>query len=151
MIIRSPRPEETPALSDLAFRSKGYWSYDDDFMEACRQELTITPAFLQTSHVFLAEEAGNILGFYRLSVDETGAELSDLFVDPAAIGKRVGKALWNHLMDTARSLSIDHFLIHSDPYAEGFYEKMGAVRIGDIPSTVFPDRRLPLMKKQVAP
>ncbi|MEJ8546313.1 GNAT family N-acetyltransferase [Brevibacillus borstelensis] len=150
MIIRSPRVEETPALSDLAFRSKAYWGYDAEFMEACRQELMIHPEFLQTCHVYLAEEAGKILGFYRLSIGEKEALLEDLFVDPAAIGRQVGKSLWNHLLDTARELKIDHFLIHSDPYAEGFYAKMGAIRIGGIPSTVIPGRQLPLMKMQVA-
>ena len=42
--IRLARREETHALSELAFLSKAYWGYDEDFMAACRAELTVTPA-----------------------------------------------------------------------------------------------------------
>ncbi|MEE8490728.1 MAG: hypothetical protein V3S60_03740 [Acidimicrobiia bacterium] len=34
--IRPARRDELDLLSDLALRSKGFWGYDDDFLEACR-------------------------------------------------------------------------------------------------------------------
>ena len=146
MIIRAVRPEETEALSDLAFRSKAYWGYDEAFMEACRKELTILPAHLSSCHLRAAEQDGVLLGFYRLSPREHEAELADFFVDPAAIGRQVGKKLWLHMLELARAQQIARVWIHSDPHAEGFYAKMGAVRAGDVRYTVFPDRELPLMK-----
>ena len=39
---RSAKPEEADALSALAFRSKAYWGYGAEFLEACRSELTLT-------------------------------------------------------------------------------------------------------------
>jgi hypothetical protein len=48
-----------------------------------------------------------------------------------------GKILWEHVLDTAKRLSINHFIIHSDPFAEEFYKKMGAEHIGETASTVF--------------
>ena len=36
--------------------------------------------------------------------------------------------------------------IQSDPYAEGFYLAMGAVRVGELESTVTPGRMLPLLR-----
>ena len=34
MTIRPPTKDELSGLSDLCFRSKGVWDYDDEFMEA---------------------------------------------------------------------------------------------------------------------
>lgn len=50
------------------------------------------------------------------------------------------------MLATAAELRLPRIRIHSDPHAEAFYVKMGAVRIGEIESTVFPDRKLPLME-----
>jgi hypothetical protein len=33
---------EGQLLSDLAFRSKAYWGYSSEFMEACQAELTVS-------------------------------------------------------------------------------------------------------------
>ncbi|WP_067619878.1 hypothetical protein [Alicyclobacillus acidiphilus] len=43
LIVRSADPSEAPVLTDIAFRSKAVWGYDDHFMEQCRDELTIRP------------------------------------------------------------------------------------------------------------
>lgn len=33
LVIRRARADEAGTLSELAFRSKAHWGYDDDFME----------------------------------------------------------------------------------------------------------------------
>jgi len=40
---------------------------------------------------------------------------------------------------------------HSDPYAVGFYERMGAEQIGATPSTAIPGRMIPKFRKTAAP
>ena len=40
LTIRAPTIDELPDLSDLCFRSKAVWGYDEEFMEACRGELS---------------------------------------------------------------------------------------------------------------
>ena len=37
-------------------------------------------------------------------------------------------------------------LFESDPFAEGFYRAMGAVRVGDVPSGSIPHRNLPVLR-----
>ena len=37
--VRAPTIDELSGLSDLRFRSKAVWGYDEDFMKACRGEL----------------------------------------------------------------------------------------------------------------
>ncbi|MFD2169773.1 GNAT family N-acetyltransferase [Tumebacillus lipolyticus] len=147
--IRKARLEEASQLSDLSFRSKAHWGYSEEFMEACRQDLTITPAYLSEVHVFVAEDEGEIKGFFGLEREEDRCLLNYLFVLPAAIGQGYGRALWCKMMEVAKELGVRTVQIHSDPYAEPFYLSMGAKRIGEIKSTVFAGRMLPLMEAGV--
>ena len=55
LIIRSASVDELPGLSDLCFRSKAVWGYDEKFMEACRRELSFDPQDLEQTHVAVAE------------------------------------------------------------------------------------------------
>jgi hypothetical protein len=55
MEIRRARPDETGVLSDLCFRSKQSNGYDDTFMAACRDELTVREADLRAGEYWVAE------------------------------------------------------------------------------------------------
>jgi len=114
-------------------------------MEACREALTLKPEDLLREQVWLAEDGGRITGYYVLSVAEQKGLLDALFVEPEWIGTGTGSALWRHMTDTAVRLGVGEVWIHSDPHAADFYRKMGAEQAGEVPSTVFPDRQLPLM------
>jgi GNAT superfamily N-acetyltransferase len=139
MELRPARPDEARLLSNLALRSKGHWGYNDSFLAACRHELTIRRGEMAARHVTVAEVDGVVAGHYTID----GAELGQLFVDPAHIGRGVGRALWTHAVDAARELGIDTLSIDSDPFAEGFYLAMGATRVGSVPSGSIPGRELP--------
>ena len=39
------------ALSDLSFRSKASNGYDADFMDACREELAVTPQIIADGEI----------------------------------------------------------------------------------------------------
>jgi GNAT superfamily N-acetyltransferase len=144
--IRGARPEEAALLSDICFRSKAYWGYDDTFMQAARHELTLTPVDILASHVFVAEHDAVPYGFYRLKHREAIAWLEDLFLDPPAIGRGIGRQLWQHAMALAVQLGCEAVELESDPFAEPFYVKMGARRIGQRESTIQAGRMLPLMR-----
>jgi GNAT superfamily N-acetyltransferase len=145
--IRRARPEEAGAISELAFRSKGHWGYDTAFLEASREDLTISPQEIASTPVYVHETGDGIAGFYTLLPHEDGtAELDDLFVDPAAIGQGVGRRLWEHAVALAREMGARELVFQSDPHAEGFYQAMGAERAGESESTVIPGRKLPLMR-----
>ena len=144
--IRRARPEEASALSALAWRSKAHWGYDAAFLEACRADLTLSVHDVATSLVYVLDDEQGVAGFYRLRGRGDDAELADLFVAPEAIGRGHGRRLWEHAVATARRLGYRRLVLQSDPHAEGFYRAMGAERAGESPSTVFPGRRLPLMR-----
>ena len=145
-MIRTAKAEENEELSSLAMRSKAHWNYDADFLEACRQNLTYTQQDISHHTVYVVEEMGQVVGFYRLETRENELELSDLFIEPSKIGQGHGKRLWDHALDQARQLGFHKMSIHSDPYAESFYLSKGAVRIGEVPSAAIPGRTIPLLE-----
>lgn len=145
--IRRARPAEADALSALALRSKAHWGYDADFLAACRDDLTLTADDIATSTVYVIDGEVSPLGFYRLLRQDDGvAELDALFVEPGAMGRGVGKRLWQHAVATAATLGCSEIVLQSDSQAEGFYLAMGAQRAGESASTVMPGRMLPLMR-----
>ena len=77
-------------------------------------------------------------------VDEE-AELEHLWVDPPAIGHGVGSRLLAAFVEEARRLGVSRIVLNSDPYAEEFYRRRGAVRIGDHAVAEIPGRVLPRM------
>jgi len=137
--IRDAKPDECGAISALAFVSKKYWGYDDAFMEACRAELTVRPEDLGRGRVRVADD-GEIVGFHAV-ID---CELEWLFVAPQAIGSGVGAALLADALTIARTAGCAQLRIQADPHAAGFYERMGAGRIGEAPSLSIPGRINPV-------
>ncbi len=144
--IRRARPDEASLLTALAVRAKAFWGYDAAFMDACRDDLTVAVEEIATCPVYVSEDRGRLAGFYQLREQADHAELVALFVEPEAMGRGHGKALWQHAVTTARELGFGCLILQSDPYAEGFYQAMGAHRVGECESTVFPGRMLPLMR-----
>ncbi|MER7708572.1 GNAT family N-acetyltransferase [Kitasatospora sp. NPDC097605] len=146
MPIRPARPSEAAALSALALRSKAHWGYDAAFIEACRAELTLDPARVEPDRTAVAEgEDGRVLGFVTLTGAPPEGELGMLFVEPAAIGRGIGRRLMEHLRAEATALGFDRITVEADPNAEPFYRAMGAVRTGTAPSGSIPGRELPLL------
>jgi GNAT superfamily N-acetyltransferase len=144
--IRPAEPDEAQALTELTLRSKAHWGYDPAFMEAVREELTLTRATITDQEVFVLEERGIVAGFYALIVRGRQAQLSMLFVDPPAIGRGFGRALFEHAAREARALGATGMMIESDPFAEKFYLALGAARIGEAPSGSIAGRMLPRMR-----
>ncbi|PPA90304.1 GNAT family acetyltransferase [Brevibacillus laterosporus] len=72
--------------------------------------------------------------------------LAFLYMHPNYKGQGYGSILWSFVKEKAVELGIVKFTIDSVPHAKGFYLKMGAKQIGEIPSTVFKDRMLPVLQ-----
>src|SRR5438270_9194878 len=134
--IRPALPEEAQLLSELALRAKGHWGYDQDFLEACRSELTLTPDYIAAAPVFVLEEEAQVIGFYGLREQGDELELLYLFVEPSAINRGYGKRLWKHAVELAAKRGFREISIESDPYAEAFYRAMGAQPVGVVSSSV---------------
>ncbi|MEV5323099.1 GNAT family N-acetyltransferase [Nonomuraea fastidiosa] len=145
VLVRAARPDEAEPLSELALRSKAYWGYDETFMAACRDELTVPASQVEARRTTVAERDGRVLGFVTVEGDPPEGELGMLFVEPDAIGHGIGRLLLEHAVTAARRLGFVRLLIEADPHAEPFYLAMGAARIGLAPSGSISGRSLPLL------
>ena len=88
-IFPKPKAQEAAEMSDLAMWSKSYWGYAKEFMEACREELTVTPENINSHgfHYVIAEHKSKLAGYYAIEkIGEFEYELEALFVGPAHIG-----------------------------------------------------------------
>lgn len=151
--LRPARGDEADALTELALRSKAHWGYSDEFIEACRDELTVDPQDIASGRVVVAVVDGGLGGFSTLVGHPPVAEVEALFVEPEHIGAGIGigTTLFVALCDGARRAGFSRLLIEADPNAAGFYERQGAVKVGDRPSGSIPGRRLPLLELDLAP
>jgi GNAT superfamily N-acetyltransferase len=149
-VLRPARLAEKPALDDLCFRAKAHWGYDADFMARSREALRVPEASILEGLAFVATEDERPLGVAALDLPAYGPVLLDLlFVEPDAIGTGIGAALFQLAATIARSEGAAFLDIHADPFAAGFYERMGAGRIGSVPSDVIPGRMLPLYRLEL--
>ena len=142
--IRSARPEDADHLTEIAHAAKRHWGYPEEFISLWRTDLTMTHDFIASHPVYCAVIGSHITGFYALSRDGSTFELEHMWVHPDDMGTGVGARLFEHAVSIARSLGGSILQIASDPNAEGFYRRMGAHRVGDIPSTPA-DRKLALL------
>lgn len=141
--IRNPVVDELPSLSDLCFRSKAVWGYDEAFMEACRSELSFHPRDLQLTCVAVAEDEGRLVGVVQVAVVGDEADLLKLFVEPEELRRGTGSALFAWAADISRKMGAHRMTIHADPDAAPFYRIMGACDSGRAPSGSIPGRMLP--------
>ncbi|MBW5484886.1 GNAT family N-acetyltransferase [Streptomyces bambusae] len=129
--IRVARPEEAAALTELVLRSKAHWGYGREFLERCAPELRIDAHEVGPRRVVVAEEGRSApVGVASLEGDGARGTLGLLFVEPAAIGRGVGRALYRHAVARARELGMRRLVVDADPHAAGFYRALGAEESG---------------------
>jgi GNAT superfamily N-acetyltransferase len=128
--MREAREEEAETLSDISLRSKGYWGYPHEMLEAWRPDLTLTRDYIRRNPVRCVLLEDRLVGFYAL---KTGDEhyLDHLWLVPEAIGQGIGRLAFEHAVRLAHELGMQSFVIISDVHAEGFYLKMNARKIGE--------------------
>jgi GNAT superfamily N-acetyltransferase len=141
--LRPAEPGEEGELTELAVRSKGHWGHDAAFLARARTGLTLRPEHLDRWIVRVAERDGEVVGV--AAVDPEAAELELLFVEPAAIGTGVGRALLRDSLEHARAAGLATLTIESDPDAEPFYLAHGAEPVGTRVSSAT-GRELPLLR-----
>ncbi len=143
LTIRPATIDELSGLSDLCFRSKAVWDYDEALMEACRGELSFEPRDLELTPIAVAERDGRTVGVAQVKVVAGEADLAKLFVEPAALRSGVGGALLAWAKRVAREAGAARLTIDSDPGAAAFYRRMGAYDLSQAPSGSIPGRMLP--------
>ncbi|HLF72886.1 MAG TPA: GNAT family N-acetyltransferase [Anaerolineales bacterium] len=145
--IRRAAPDEAGTLTQIALSAKRYWGYPERWIELWTPLLTITPEFISGAEVWVAEVNGDLAGFYALIFAEPRVNLEHLWILPAQMGQGIGRALFQHALQRCRENHYQVLEIVSDPNAQGFYERMGAQKVGVSLGEVDGElRSLPLMQ-----
>jgi GNAT superfamily N-acetyltransferase len=145
-MIRRARPEEAPALRDLAHRSKAYWPYSPEFLAAVQPLLQLDASDVVAHEVWVLELQGSVEGWHRVTLHDKRAELEDLWLEPTLIGTGLGRLLFEHAVSVAAAHGASRLEWDAEPYAAGFYQAMGGEEIGRSPSAAEAGRTLPRMR-----
>ena len=144
-IVRA-KPEDADVLTEIAHAAKRHWGYPERWIESWRDILTIRPELIAANVAFAAMEDDRAVGFYLLTRESDGVHLDHLWISPHAMGRGLGRALFEHAANEARGLGHRAVKIEADPNAERFYTHMGARRVGTRVTNVETQvRELPLL------
>lgn len=154
--IRKATIDEAQSLTKIAFESKKTWNYPMEYMEIWKDELTINDEYIEKNFVFAAERRKQLLGFISIVLIKEDSKfgkvlvkkgywLDHLFVLPKFQNRRIGMKLMKQAFLFCEENWIDELSIFVDPYAVGFYEKMGAEFVQKTPSSI-EGREIPIYK-----
>lgn len=146
-VIRAAVTSDSDALTEISFAAKRYWRYPEEYFRIWKNELTITPDYINRNIVFAAFIKSIPIGYYSIinlpdsfRINDirmpAGLWLDHIFIKPSFIGNGIGKILLNHAEE--KCISTGHNILHvlSDPNAKDFYLKSGYDYIDDIPSSI---------------
>jgi GNAT superfamily N-acetyltransferase len=134
--IRRARADEAETLTEIAHAAKRHWGYPEQWIEHWKTDLTITPEFIAAHEVYVAIINEEAVGCCAIVFSAGRAALEHMWIRPQHMGAGVGRALFLHAKERAEEVGIAVLEISADPNAEGFYQRMGARRIGEIHSEI---------------
>jgi len=136
--------KHTELLRDTLITSKGHWGYSQEQLEEWKSNLKFEGDYVSRNTVKLILKDEEVIGFFAIVKSDID-ELDHLWLLPKAIGKGYGNLVFEQILSECNSLEISNFYIISDPDAEGFYLKKGALKVGEVYSE--PQKRmLPKLK-----
>lgn len=142
--VRPAKRGEAESLTALCLRSKAHWGYDDAFMRLCVPALTVREEDIAAGRVLVAaEDDGAPLALASVQGEGETVDLQEMFVDPPAIGRGLGRTMFDAATKLARTLGAKRLTILADVNAAAFYERMGARFVRNAPSDAIPGRTLP--------
>lgn len=126
--------EQTELLRDILISSKGHWGYSQEQLDIWRSNLKFENTYVAGNTVKLIQRDTEVIGFFAIvkgKYDEPN-ELDHLWLLPKVIGKGYGNQVFKRIELECRALGINDFYITSDPDAESFYLKKGAIKVGEV-------------------
>ena len=129
--IRKAMPDQAGLLTTVTLAAKRYWNYPESWIQAWLPSLTVTSEYILANETWMAVEGEKCLGYYSLKQDGESMWLDNLWILPEFMGQGIGKRLFQHALERSHVLGVTTLKIESDPNAQSFYEKMGALKIGE--------------------
>lgn len=133
--IRAAKCADADTLTKLARRSKASWDYPKSWIREWDEQLSFSPEYIAGNEVFVAVSDLEVIGVIALEqgIDH---ELSHLWIAPEHQNQGIGRRLVEYALETARRLGWQYLRIESDPNARPFYERLGAIPVGEVNAPV---------------
>jgi GNAT superfamily N-acetyltransferase len=144
--VRQAKPEEQRELTRLAVRATLHAGYDEAFIDRSMPGFTVTLPMISGNYVQVAQDdSGEVVGVVWVtpSALQGIALLHGLYVDPPRWKRGIGRVLFGAAVTFAKGIKAGAMMVYAEPSAEGFYERMGAIRIGEGPFYFSPETILP--------
>ena len=149
--IRRAAPDDAARLTAIARAAKAHWRYPTAWLAAWEPVLTITPDYIRREIAFVGMRDGKSIGFYVLESRGERWSLEHMWVEPGEHGRGAGRSLFTHALGTVRALRPGVLVIESDPFAAGFYARMGTQQTSTVNTPIDnnPDHQLPIFEIEV--
>ncbi len=132
MKFRNATPHEAEYLIEIFCDSKRHWGYDDKLIELWRDDMSINEEYIRNNKVVVFSVDNVEIGYFAMRLKER--HLEDLFIRRNWIGKGYGRKAFEQIKKIMKDNNIDVLKFNTDPNATGFYERMGAIHIGEVES-----------------
>ena len=150
MEICRAKPSESQRLTELAYLAKESWGYPVAWLDEWKADLRFTEGFIECNEVFVAKLGGEVFGVVACGDSSQGPEISHLWIDPQKQGIGLGRALVDKAKEVAGLHGWKTLRVVSDPNAQGFYERMGGILVGELNAPVAGvARNLPILELQI--
>ena len=140
------QPEEQRELTRLCVRATMQAGYDEAFIDRSMPSLTVALPMITANCVQVAQDGSSeVVGVVWVvpTALQGIAQLYGLFVDPAHWKRGIGRVLFGAAVARAKGVKAGALMITAEPSSEGFYKRMGAIRIGEGPFYFSPETILP--------
>lgn len=157
--INKAQDNDCDILTEISFAAKKHWNYPNSYYELWKDELTISKDYINHNIVYKALFSDLILGFYSIVENKSdfysgetfvkkGFWLEHIFIKPDYHRLGIGRLMIDHAKMISKTIGINNLLIFVDPYAKGFYDKIGADYLYDSKSSI-PGRLIPVYDLKV--
>jgi ribosomal protein S18 acetylase RimI-like enzyme len=103
--IRRANSEDAPVLTEIAQAAKSFRGFPDDWADYWKEDLFVTPDFINRNEVYVAMCGDEVAGFSAISRKDDRVELEHLWVKPEHIDSGAGRELFMHAMERACQLN----------------------------------------------
>lgn len=138
---------DSRVLTEISFAAKRHWNYPETFFEVWKNELIISPDYINLNMVYKSLFNDLVIGFYSIVKVENnfwsgevfigkGFWMEHLFIRPEYHSMGIGRLMIEHALNSAKKNRIDRLIVFVDPFAKGFYEKIGANFLNESKSSI---------------
>jgi GNAT superfamily N-acetyltransferase len=146
MKIEKAQTTDSAILTDITYKGKAFWGYSVEQMEHWKNELTISPEYIEKHETYKLLIGEEIIGYYSFwKMDDNTLKLDDIFLLPEYIGKGYGTILMLDCIDKSKLLQAKRIILDAEPNAEGFYKRLGFETYNRLESSI-KGRLLPQME-----